>query len=75
MRKNLVWRGGRGIKHVLGEVRTTLDVANLFLEDVHGDLGDLTFEELDAAKTPEEEVEAINSHFDGYSLEEVEEDE
>ena len=74
MRKNLVWKGGRGLRHVLGEVRSTIDVANLFLKDVRGDLGDLTFEELDAAKTPEEEVEAINRHFDKYSLEEEEDE-
>lgn len=73
MRKILVWRG-LGKRHVLGEVRTKIDVANLCLEDVRGDLGDLTFEEVDAAKTPEEEVEVINRHFGGYSLE-TEEDE
>lgn len=72
MKKVLVW-SGRGIRHVLGEVRSTIDVANLFLEDVRGDLEDMTFEELDAAKTPEEEVEAINRHFDKYSLEEEDE--
>ena len=74
MKKVLVWRG-REFGYVVGEVRSTIDVVNLFLEDVEGNLEDMTEEELEAAKTPEEAVEAINRHFDKYSLEEEEEGE
>ena len=74
MKKVLVWRGERGIRHVLGDVRSTIDVVNLFLEDVKGNLEDMTEEELEAAKTPEEAAEAINRHFDKYAIEEVEDE-
>ena len=73
MKRVLVWRG-REFGYVVGEVRSTIDVVNLFLEDVEGNLEDMTEEELDAAKTPEEAVEVINRHFDTYTLEDEEDE-